>query len=68
MLPRRRPFAPVAFRHARFTIDAIGRVELYESLGSLRDVIGQNWSVNTHPELFCFGLLEAFDIIRGESH
>ena len=33
-----------------------------EPLGSLRDVIGRNWSVDQKPELFCFGLLESFDV------
>ncbi|MFH1269322.1 MAG: hypothetical protein ABIK89_26640, partial [Planctomycetota bacterium] len=41
---------------------AIGRVELYGSLGSLKEIIEQNWSVNEKPELFCFGLLETFDV------
>ena len=41
---------------------AVGRVELDGSLGSLREVIEQNWSVTEKPELFCFGLLEAFDV------
>jgi len=31
-------------------------------MGSLKEVIEKNWSVNQFPELFCFGLLEAFDI------
>ncbi len=41
---------------------AIGRVELHESLGSLKEVIHNNWTFIQGPELFCFGLLEAFDI------
>jgi dienelactone hydrolase len=41
---------------------AIGQVELYEMLGSLKEVIEQNWQVEQYPEMFCFGLLEAFDI------
>ncbi|MDY0169186.1 MAG: acetylxylan esterase [Thermoguttaceae bacterium] len=41
---------------------AIGSVELHGSLGSLREVVEQNWTVNQKPELFCFGLLEAFDV------
>jgi dienelactone hydrolase len=35
---------------------------LYGSINSLRDVIENNWSVETHPELFCFGLFEHCDI------
>ncbi len=41
---------------------AVGQVELHGSLGSLKEVIEQNWSVNQYPELFCFGLLKDFDI------
>jgi dienelactone hydrolase len=41
---------------------AIGELELHGSLGSLKEVIEQNWSVDIRPEMFCFGLLEAFDI------
>ena len=41
---------------------AIGGLELNESLGSLKEVIEQNWGVTDKPELFCFGLLEALDI------
>jgi hypothetical protein len=41
---------------------AIGRLEAEGSLGSLKEIIEQNRSVEQTPELFCFGLLEAFDI------
>ncbi|MBI3466683.1 MAG: acetylxylan esterase, partial [Planctomycetes bacterium] len=42
---------------------AIGGVRLRGSLGSLKEVIEKNnWSFEQAPELFCFGLLEAFDI------
>lgn len=41
---------------------AIGRLELHDSLASLKQVIENNWDVNRCPELFCFGLLEAFDV------
>jgi len=57
--PRSSLFALVA---AGLEAKAIGRVELHNSLGSLKEVIENNWSVNQKPELFCFGLLEAFDI------
>jgi hypothetical protein len=43
---------------------AIGSVELRGSLGSLKEVIEQNLSVREAPELFCFGLLEQFDIAQ----
>ena len=41
---------------------AVAGVELHGSLGSLKEVIERDWSVNQKPELFCFGLLEAFDL------
>jgi len=41
---------------------AIERLELTSSLGSLREVIEHNDSVDKKPVLFCFGLLEYFDI------
>jgi hypothetical protein len=31
---------------------------LHDSLGSHRQIIDNNWSVDEYPELFCFGLLE----------
>lgn len=42
--------------------EAVGGVELTRTLGSLKAVIENNKGVNDWPELFCFGLLEAFDI------
>jgi hypothetical protein len=41
---------------------AVGRVELHGSYGSLKDVLEQNATVDKTPELFCFGLLEGFDV------
>ena len=41
---------------------AIGSVELSGALGSLKEVLETNQGVNQLPEVFCFGLLEAFDI------
>jgi hypothetical protein len=35
---------------------------LHDSLGSLRDIIENNWSVEEYPEMFCFGLLQHCDI------
>lgn len=43
---------------------AIDGVELHGALGSLKEVLEQNWGVNTRPELFCFGLLESFDVAQ----
>jgi hypothetical protein len=38
------------------------QLELHGSLGSLREIIENNWSVDQYPELFCFGLLQHCDI------
>ena len=42
--------------------NAIERVELTGALGSLKEIIERNDSVDRKPILFCFGLLENFDI------
>ncbi len=57
--PRTSTFALVA---AGLEEKAIGALELHGALGSLKTVIEQDWTVDQKPELFCFGLLEAFDI------
>lgn len=57
--PRSSLFALVA---AGLEEKAIGQLELHGSLGSLKEVIERNWSIDLQPEMFCFGLLEAFDI------
>ncbi len=41
---------------------AIARLELHDALGSLKEVIEQNLGANNGTELFCFGLLESFDV------
>ena len=41
---------------------AIGEVQLHGSLGSLKEIIESNWQYSQAPELFCFGLLERFDV------
>lgn len=41
---------------------AIGGVELRDPLGSLKELLEQNRSFDQMPELFCFGLLEEFDV------
>ncbi len=41
---------------------AIGKVQLHGAWGSLKEVIEQNQTVEKMPEMFCFGLLEAFDV------
>jgi hypothetical protein len=43
---------------------AVESVELRKSYGSLKEIIEQNLGVNEAPELFCFGLLEQFDILQ----
>src|SRR6185503_4004435 len=42
--------------------DSISRVELRGSLGSLKEILEQDATIGQKPELFCFGLLEAFDV------
>jgi dienelactone hydrolase len=42
--------------------EAIESIELTGALGSLKEVIEANKGVDQWPELFCFGLLEAFDV------
>jgi hypothetical protein len=57
---------------------AIDELNLHSPLKSLKDVIDNNMKIDQAPELFCFGLLERFDLpqlyalvaprpIRGES-
>ncbi len=41
---------------------AIGGLTLHGALGSLKEVLEQNRSVDQMPEMFCFGLLEALDV------
>jgi hypothetical protein len=57
--PRSSSFALIA---AALETNAVSRVELSGGMGSLKEIIETNDSVNRRPELFCFGLLEAFDI------
>ena len=57
--PRASVFATVA---AALEEKAIGSLELRQPLGSLKEVITQNIGVDRQPELFCFGLLEQFDV------
>ncbi|HYF35906.1 MAG TPA: hypothetical protein VD994_11490 [Prosthecobacter sp.] len=57
--PRSSAFALVA---AALETGTIGKVHLTDPLTSLRQVIDTNTPVSQKPELFCFGLLEFFDI------
>jgi hypothetical protein len=57
--PRSSTIALVA---AALDENAIGRLELHGSLGSFKELLEQNRSFEQMPEMFCFGLLESFDI------
>jgi hypothetical protein len=57
--PRSSTFALIA---AALETNAISSVALQGAMGSLKEIIETNDAVNRTPELFCFGLLEAFDI------
>ena len=54
----------VALVAAALEAQAITCLELHGSFPSLKTVIQQNRSFEEMPELFCFGLLEAFDLER----
>ncbi len=41
---------------------AVAGLELHRAYGSLKEILEQSMAVNAAPELFCFGLLEAFDV------
>ena len=41
---------------------SVAGARLHDSLGSLHEVLEQDLAYEQSPELFCFGLLEAFDI------
>ena len=36
--------------------------EMVDGLGSLKEVIENNWTVDKYPEQFAFGLLERYDL------
>jgi hypothetical protein len=57
--PRSSSIALVA---AGFATEAIGGLELHGALGSLKEVIEENRTVEQMPELFCLCLLEGFDV------
>jgi len=57
--PRSSLFALIA---AALEPEAISGVEVTGAMDSLKEVIENNGSVDKTPELFCFGLLEHFDI------
>jgi hypothetical protein len=43
---------------------AISGLELRGGFGSLKEIIQRNMSAEQAPELFCFGLLERFDVLQ----
>lgn len=43
---------------------AIDGLQLHGSYGSLKEVIEQDLTAQDGPELFCFGLLEQFDVLQ----
>lgn len=57
--PRSSLFSLVA---AALEPHAVSGLELHGSLGSLKEIIERNATVDQTPEAFCFGLLEQFDI------
>ena len=52
----------VALVAAALEPEAVAGVSLRQPLGSLKEVIERNRTVMQMPELFCFALLEHFDI------
>jgi dienelactone hydrolase len=40
----------------------VGETRLHGAYGSLKEILEANLGVNSAPELFCFGLLEQFDV------
>jgi hypothetical protein len=52
----------IALIAAALETEAIGSVEVHGALPSLKLLIERNQRVDHMPELFCFGLLEQFDI------
>ena len=52
----------IALAAAALERKAIGRVETISPLGSLKEIIEADRTFNQSPELFCFGLLERFDV------
>jgi hypothetical protein len=57
--PRSSLFSLVA---AALEDKAIGGAELHGAMRSLKEIVTGNGAADKTPELFCFGLLEAFDV------
>lgn len=54
----------VALAVAALEPEAVDSVDLEGSFGSLQEVLEESLSVDKAPELFCFGLLERFDVLQ----
>jgi dienelactone hydrolase len=52
----------IALAAAGLEPKAIGGLELHGAWGSLKEIIEKSRAVDQMPEMFCFGLLEAFDV------
>ena len=52
---------------ARLEPEGVASLELHGALASLKESIEKNWTVEQKPEMFCFGLLQAFDIKQLEA-
>ena len=57
--PRSSAFALIA---AALEQRAIGKLKMAQSWKGLHQMLDENWTAEQMPELFCFGLFEAFDI------
>jgi len=53
----------IALIAAAINPKAISALELHEPLGSFKEIIEENRAVAKTPELFCFSLLEHFDVV-----
>lgn len=52
----------IALTAAALDKSGIGKVEVISPLGSLKEIVESNRTFDQSPELFCFGLLEHFDV------
>ncbi len=52
----------IALTTAALNPQLLSRVEIKDGFDSLKQIIEQDMNVSQAPELFCFGLLESFDI------
>jgi len=56
------PLRVIALAAAARDDFTVASVTVHAPLGSLKEIIEQNRSIEQSPELFCFGLLEQFDV------